>query len=426
MNTTVNNQSNKSTNVSQDQIAKRSQVSSYTAALQRDVFPSRTQAIVLDVKEGLSLTNYTVAVGKIVKPENIIYSSRISNGRICIYLKSKEIVEKLTEKYEFIDVGENQDKVAIRPLISKQQRIIISNVAPPIPHHILVEKFESIGIKCAPITTLRAGISEKGYEHVLSSRRQTFIKKEDLTKLPEFFKIIFDDISYYVYPSVDILKCFECREEGHIRLHCPKLVNIVDQNKDSEVIDTRSSDDTSLTSEFFNSLNNSLVSSINENETAIADQFNSTIEISRNREEKNDMPPPQPVSKRPLSSPNSSNTEDLKKRPKLTKKVTIDEVAQQLAPIKCSIEENAARYPITFEKLIEFLTAVHGVSNAREIASKFTSDYTALKVMLKDVHDSSTNRNLQSRINRIIKRIHNSQNYGQTSDSEMSQAETST
>lgn len=61
---------------------KSSQTSSYTAALQRDVFLSRSQGLILETKEGLTLTDYTIAVGKILKPENVIYASRISNGRI--------------------------------------------------------------------------------------------------------------------------------------------------------------------------------------------------------------------------------------------------------------------------------------------------------------------------------------------------------
>lgn len=79
------------------------------------------------------------------------------------------MTEKLTDKYENFEVGANNESITIRPLVSKQQRIIISNVAPPIPHHILMDKFDSCGIKCSPIVTLRAGIAETGIE--CSSRK---------------------------------------------------------------------------------------------------------------------------------------------------------------------------------------------------------------------------------------------------------------
>ena len=430
MNSTNKNDPN--SNV-QDVSAKNLRVSSYTAALQRDIFPSRAQAIILDAKVGCTLTDYTVAVGSIVKAENIIYASRISNGRICIYLKNKELVENLTEKFEFLEVGENKDKTAIRPLVSKQQRIIISNVAPPIPHHIIVDKFDNIGIKCAPITTLRAGIAEKGYEHVLSSRRQTFIKKEDLSKLPEFFKIVYEEISYYVYPSIGILKCFECREEGHIRLHCPKLICSTPQNKGNEAYDPSSEQvlvnipsNDSQNPDVNSAIDKSSDFTLQEN-VDVGDLLNSTI-ISTSASKENNptfIHPTLPVQKRALNTSGSSNNDDSSndhKKPKRShKKVSFKEVNEQLKSIQPSILENSSSYPISYNKLVEFLTMVHGVSNVREVSLKFTSNYTALKKMLQDVHDYTDNRNLKSRINRIIKRL--DRNSSQASDSELSQSD---
>ena len=159
----------------------------------------------MDCIDGLTLTDYTVSIGDLVQTINILYSSRISNNRVCLYLKSKEMVEALTEKHDFVII--NESKVTIRFLVSIQQRIIISNVAPSIPHYILEEKFDGLGIKrCAPITTLKTTIAKEGYEHVLSQRRQTYINPEDMTKLPEFIKIDDLDTSYYVYPSTGVLK----------------------------------------------------------------------------------------------------------------------------------------------------------------------------------------------------------------------------
>ena len=228
-----------SSSATQDQSRKNVQTSSYTAALQRDVFPSRAQGLIMDAKAGLALRDYTVAVGNIVDPKNVIYASKISNGRICIYVKEKEIAENLTNKYKALEVSVNKESVALRPLVSKQQRIIISNVAPPIPHHILVDQFSSYGIKCSTITTLRAGIVEEGYEHVLSARRQTFIDKEDVNKLPDHFKITYEHITYYVYPSTDTLECYECQQEGHIRKDCPSLA-LEDENNDLNISSEKS------------------------------------------------------------------------------------------------------------------------------------------------------------------------------------------
>ena len=203
---------------------KNPKAMNYRAVVQKDLFPTKYQGLILDCMEGLTLTDYTVAIGDIVKPSNILFASKISNNRICLHLKSKELVEDITEKYEYVEIGEH--KVSIRPLVSKQRRIIISNVAPTIPHYILEEKLNGHGIKrCAPISILKATIGKGGYEHILSHRRQTYIDPEDIKKLPEFIKIEYEETPYYVYPSIGVIKCSLCGMEGHIAKHCPTSEN---------------------------------------------------------------------------------------------------------------------------------------------------------------------------------------------------------
>ena len=97
---------------------RNSKVMNYRAIVQKDLFPTKFQGLVMDCIEGLSLTDYTVAIGDIVKPVNVLYASKISNNRICLHLKSKKLIEELTGKYDYVEIGEH--KVSIRPLVSKQ------------------------------------------------------------------------------------------------------------------------------------------------------------------------------------------------------------------------------------------------------------------------------------------------------------------
>ena len=100
--------------------------SSYVQVAQKDIVPKRDQALVLDYVDGLNLTDYTTAIGDIVEPKNVLTTSRISNNRVCIYLSSKNLVNDLTDKYEFISIA-NQN-VTIRPLRTRNKRVIFSNV----------------------------------------------------------------------------------------------------------------------------------------------------------------------------------------------------------------------------------------------------------------------------------------------------------
>ena len=173
------------------------------------------------IKCNNSLTEYTCAIGEIVQPKNILYASRISNNRVCLYLASKELVDSLTDKLKHVKIGDTE--ISIRPLVTKQKRVVLSNVAPPIPQYILDDTIDSLNIKrSSPVSILRANINKEGYGHILSSRRLVYIDPDDAEKLPEFIKIIFEQITYFIYPSTDVLKCFLCKMEGHIARHCSK------------------------------------------------------------------------------------------------------------------------------------------------------------------------------------------------------------
>lgn len=198
---------------------KNSTDSSYAAMTEKLIFPKRDQGLILDCIDGLNLTDYTCAVGDIVTPKNILFASRISNNRVCLYLANKDLVDKITDQHEFIQIG--QQKVNIRPLISKNKRIIFSNVPPNIPNSALENILEQLNVKkMSPVSILKAGINKDGYNHVASFRRQVYVKPEEVEKVPEMFKIIVDEINYYIYASTDTLKCFNCKLEGHLAKNC--------------------------------------------------------------------------------------------------------------------------------------------------------------------------------------------------------------
>ena len=66
---------------------------SYARMAQQTQFPKKDQAVVTEVIDNLTIKDYTLAIGKIVKPTNVLFVARISNGRICIYLSSQDQYE---------------------------------------------------------------------------------------------------------------------------------------------------------------------------------------------------------------------------------------------------------------------------------------------------------------------------------------------
>lgn len=139
-------------------------------------------------------------------------------------MTSKELVNNLTDKYQFINIKEHE--VTIRPLVSKLQRMIFSNVSPDIPNHIFEDILEKLKVqRGSRVTHVKATISNKEYSHVVSFRRQVYIKHDDIEKTPETFKLNYNELNYFIFFSPDILRCFTCKLEGHIAKNCPNSAN---------------------------------------------------------------------------------------------------------------------------------------------------------------------------------------------------------
>ncbi|XP_033228943.1 esterase E4-like [Belonocnema kinseyi] len=75
-------------------------IDEYGRVTQQDQFPKKDQAIIADTIDGLTTKDYTIAIGKIVKPDNVLFASKTSNGRIYVVLSKQEFVDKLTETAE--------------------------------------------------------------------------------------------------------------------------------------------------------------------------------------------------------------------------------------------------------------------------------------------------------------------------------------
>ena len=147
---------------------------SYAKIAQQTVYPKREQAIVTDSVEGITIKEYAVAIAQIIGPHNILYISRISHGRVCLYLSCQEIADKLTETHKHINIQTHT--LEIRPLISKTKRIIISNVHPVIPNNVIENKLSEFNITPkSQISCIRAGWNDAGFTHILSFRRQMYV-----------------------------------------------------------------------------------------------------------------------------------------------------------------------------------------------------------------------------------------------------------
>lgn len=162
-----------------------------------------------------------LAVGKIVYPKNITFVSRISNNRFCIFLSSKQILDNLIETHPFIKI--NNQELPIRRLNNPVKRIVLSNVCPFINNQIILEQLKIINITpVSQISHLKAGIFAEVYVHILSFRRQMYIKYDDIPKLPSSLLISVNESQFRIFFTDDKITCFICKSTGHTSLTCKK------------------------------------------------------------------------------------------------------------------------------------------------------------------------------------------------------------
>lgn len=183
-------------------------------------FPEREQAIIMDAIDDTQKNEYIVEVGKLVGPKNVIFASRISNNRICIYLSSKDSVNEFINKYGGITL--NGVFIAARRLVSPAKRIILSNVSPSIPHDVINDELNKLGLKVvSKISFISAGLNIQDYKHVLSFRRQVYVDADHSVSIPESIVIQYNSNTFRIFVSTDEIKCFLCKKIGHIAKKCP-------------------------------------------------------------------------------------------------------------------------------------------------------------------------------------------------------------
>lgn len=191
----------------------------FATAAATEKTPSREQAVVFNSIDGIPQKEYILAIGKIVSPKNITFVSRISNNRFCIFLSSKQILDNLMQTTQTIII--NEQIIQMRRLLNPTKRFIISNVCPSIPNQAIIDALKSINISpISQINHLKAGINIEEYEHIMSFRRQIFIKHEDIPKLPNSLVIELNETQYRIFFTDDKITCFLCKAVGHTTNNC--------------------------------------------------------------------------------------------------------------------------------------------------------------------------------------------------------------
>ena len=369
-------------------------------------------------------------MGTPIGPKNIIFSSRISNNRICIYLSSKAIVDKLINERTPFKI--NNKILYGRRLITPSQRLVLSNVCPTIPNHILVTELEGKNLSLlSSITYIKINIPDPEYTHVLSFRRQVFISPTE--EIPESILINFDDTQYRIFLSTDS-QCFKCKQMGHVISQCPNRDDTLRENP-MEIPQTLSSNvntkSNTPSQEQINRMEENSVphgpnlTDVNTNPKPQGKNAKDHNSQTNKRHVQEILTPPADPNKNPTKEPDifakpsnvpkkAKHGNDLAKTPPAS-----DEL---LLPARNIIESNSPPFVLTFEQLADLFTNIYGSPECINVALNYTSDLAALSYMLEKIYPYLTERSIKTRCTKFKNKIRNYID-GQISDGESDSAQ---
>lgn len=178
------------------------------------------QAIIIEKILDRSHEMHIQALTKIAPVNNFFATDVISQDRIIVWCKTRNIADDLIGKCILV-AGQT---IQLRPYVTQNKRVLFSHCFPQVENEFLVEQLAELGIKTlSPIHTLRAGFKDSSISHLQSLKRQVYIAPEDVNKLPTMIRANIFGSTYFVFVSTDVMRCWKCKQEGHVAKHCTNV-----------------------------------------------------------------------------------------------------------------------------------------------------------------------------------------------------------
>lgn len=410
---------------------------SYSSALNKNAptFPTKKQAILFNALDDTKLEEYLVALGEIIEPRNILFSSRLSNNRICIYLSSESLVDQFISQSGEINV--KNEILRARKLITPSERLLLSNVCPSIPHNIIEDELKKLGIKqVSPLTFLKISSQLPEFQHVLSFRRQTYIQPLENVTLPESFLITYEQTSYRIFISLDKPSCFICKQPDHFAPNCPNKDQLHNTPNPSTSVITPSSSQPSLPTPSpslctpppvsQNTPSSSTQPSQNSNPSAQTPQI--TVEKSKlgtpviptamTQNDETQMETELSTNKRNISeldttpSPDQENEEPTFKIPKPRKKsrhnadpLKEKSIQEMMLPTKTLFDNPSHNFVLTYDQTTDFFENCSGSKDILSLIKTYTTDIPDFLDMLTKLRPFFTDKSIKTKCTKMKNKI---------------------
>lgn len=192
--------------------------------------PQRRLAIIIENAQQINQDKCLRAVADVIQGKNIQYCTRLSGGRICLYLNDETQVEKMCERGGIVV---DSEFLPIRRYISEATKFIISNCPPEMPDEVLKDVLEPYGKVVSPPARLRVSTAHEDLRHIKTWRRSVFIliPSNDPKQMPPRIIVTTPEgTKHTLYIEKDEVFCNFCNVPGHLTNRCKKQEEQLDKN----------------------------------------------------------------------------------------------------------------------------------------------------------------------------------------------------
>jgi len=189
--------------------------------------PSRKLAIVLENAQNVTQHKCLRAVADLIGGRSIQYCTRLSGGRICLYLTSENKVEEMCEHGGVIIECEF---LPCRRYISEAKKFVISNCPPELEDEDLKKLLEPYGQIVSAPARLKVSTTDDDLKHIKTWRRSIYILLPDnAPEMPKRMVITSkpDGVKYTLYIDNDEIICSYCARPGHTAEKCKKKTEMM-------------------------------------------------------------------------------------------------------------------------------------------------------------------------------------------------------
>lgn len=392
-----------------------------------EVFPKKDQAIIIPSKPEITTEQYIKAISEYVSPQNILYAQKISNHRMCIFLKSKNIVDTVMEKTDRITI--NEQFIPIRRLVTPAKKIIITGGSPIIPHVQIEKMLSENGIKLVSgITFMRSAIKSPEFSHIQSFNRQFYANMSQNPQIPETLTITYENETYRLFLNVSGI-CYKCRKEGHLVKECPlnmynvgrSLILPNEEDATDGMVQTSQSSITHPQIEEFSTLSQPF--DIPMTSQPLADQVDEAMEF-----EILEINQPSQINEKKRTKTNTTSSQSelydtesstiqtdngtiksVKKKRKKKKTVTTTPIEDLLDPLKEAMLNDPTEYILDFETFKKYIIETKGSKNIKEITATYTANPDLMINLLQKLHPDADNPSVKARLTTLMKALENIQ-----------------